>query len=158
MQAEATHPAPDAGQWLEGAGFTDSYGIAVTEPGLDAVTAAQRMMTRTPRWVAGLLVVRNLVVAPIGLRGAPPERTSTRERIGFFPVIAQSPERVVLGFDDRHLDFRVVVDVLGDDAGRRVVATTLVRTHNLFGRTYLKAVMPFHRVIVPAMLRQVARP
>jgi hypothetical protein len=157
MQAQATGPISDIGHLLEGADFSDTYGITVEEPGLDAVTAAQRMMTRTPRWVAGLLVLRNLAVAPFGLRGAPPERTSTPERMGFFPVVSQTPERVVLGFDDRHLDFRVVVDVMGDEA-RRVMATTLVRTHNLFGRTYLKAVMPFHRIIVPAMLRQVARP
>ncbi len=157
MQAHASRPVSETGHLLEGAQFSDSYGITVDEPALDAPAAAQRMMARTPRWVAGLLVLRNLAVAPFGLRGAPPERTSTRERMGFFPVIAQSPERVVLGFDDRHLDFRVVVDVMGDDTARRVMATTLVRTHNLFGRSYLRAVLPFHRIIVPAMLRQVAR-
>ncbi|MBL8571915.1 MAG: DUF2867 domain-containing protein [Phreatobacter sp.] len=158
MQAQATGPASDTGHLLEGADFSDTYGIAVEEPDLDAIAAARHMMARTPRWVAGLLVVRNLAVAPFGLRGAPPERTSTPERMGFFPVISQTPERVVLGFDDRHLDFRVVVDVMGDGATRRVMATTLVRTHNLFGRGYLKAVLPFHRMIVPAMLRRVARP
>ncbi|MGL4560515.1 MAG: DUF2867 domain-containing protein, partial [Afipia sp.] len=32
---------------------------------------------------------------------------------------------------------------------------TLVMTHNLLGRAYLATIMPFHRIIVPAMLRQV---
>jgi hypothetical protein len=39
---------------------------------------------------------------------------------------------------------------------RRVTATTLVLTHNLLGRVYLAIILPFHRLIVPAMLRQVA--
>jgi hypothetical protein len=31
-----------------------------------------------------------------------------------------------------------------------------VLTHNLLGRTYLAIIRPFHRLVVPAMLRQVA--
>lgn len=38
---------------------------------------------------------------------------------------------------------------------RQVTATTPVMTHNLPGRVYLATIMPFHRIIVPAMLRQV---
>ena len=34
------------------------------------------------------------------------------------------------------------------------LATTLVLTHNWLGRTYLAVIMPFHRLIVPAMLRK----
>ena len=39
---------------------------------------------------------------------------------------------------------------------QQVTATTLVKTHNWLGRTYLAIIMPFHRLIVPALLRQVA--
>ncbi len=40
-------------------------------------------------------------------------------------------------------------------AGRDVTVTTFVKTHNLLGRAYLAAVMPFHKIIVPAMLGRV---
>lgn len=74
--------------------------------------------------------------------------------------MSQTPERLVAGFDDKHLDFRAVIDVAASwpdsDAGQQVTATTLVRTHNLFGRIYLAIILPFHRLIVPAMLRKVA--
>ena len=72
-------------------------------------------------------------------------------RLGLFPVVSQQPDRVVLGFDDRHLDFRLVVDAPGNGD---VTGTTLIRTHNLLGRIYLAIVLPFHRIIVPAMLRR----
>ncbi|WP_352728747.1 DUF2867 domain-containing protein [Mesorhizobium sp. M0276] len=38
---------------------------------------------------------------------------------------------------------------------QEVAATTIVKTHNWLGRAYLAIVMPFHRIIVPAMLAQV---
>jgi len=63
---------------------------------------------------------------------------------------------LVAGLDDAHLDFRLVVDVAGTGAERRVTATTLVLTHNLLGRAYLAVILPFHRLIVPSMLRKIA--
>ena len=74
--------------------------------------------------------------------------------IGIFPVVSQTPDRLIAGFNDRHLDFRVVVDVTAPGGVRQVTATTLVE-HNWFGRTYLAIIMPFHRLIVPAARRVV---
>jgi len=58
------------------------------------------------------------------------------------------------GFNDKHLDFRLVVDVAPDGPARSITATTLVLTHNWLGRAYLAVILPFHRLIVPAMLRK----
>ena len=102
------------------------------------------------------MAVRNLAVKPFGLKTAPDETSPPRIRIGAFPVISQSAAKVVLGLDDRHLDFRVLVEVEEFGMGRQVVsASTIVKTHNLLGRAYLAIVKPFHRIIVPAMLAQV---
>jgi hypothetical protein len=49
-----------------------------------------------------------------------------------------------------------VVDVASAGAGRRVTATTVVLTHNWFGRAYLAIILPFHRLIARSMLRQIA--
>jgi hypothetical protein len=49
-----------------------------------------------------------------------------------------------------------VVDIAASERGQRVTATTLVLTHNLLGRTYLAIILPFHRLVVRALLRQVA--
>ncbi|MDH8447809.1 DUF2867 domain-containing protein, partial [Klebsiella pneumoniae] len=65
-----------------------------------------------------------------------------RESIGPFPVISETPQRLVAGFDDKHLDFRIVVDVTGGAGGRQVSATTLVKTNNSLGRVYLTIIMP----------------
>ena len=109
--------------------------------------------------------MRNRLVALIGLKGteeaAPGKNAPSGKmrRIGFFPIVSQTADRIVMGFDDWHLDFRVVVDVLALGGDRRqVTATTLVRTHNWVGRAYLALIMPFHRIIVRTMLAQAAQP
>ena len=52
----------------------------------------------------------------------------------------------------------MVIDVTPAVGGRDVTATTLVLTHNWFGRAYLTTIMPFHRLIARTMLRQVCAP
>jgi hypothetical protein len=135
--------------------MSDAYRLVVDDRVLDATVAAERIFGRVPWWMAALLGVRNRLVAPFGLKTSVDEAA---QRIGFFPVIAQTPHRVLLGFDDKHLDFRVAVDVTPlAHARHEVTVTTLVRTHNRLGRIYLALVLPFHAVVVPAMLAQVAR-
>lgn len=156
MKVREISPAVDADALLSGAQFADAFQIAIDDRDLDARRAAERMMARQPRWAEALVSLRNFLVAPFGLKtsGATPE--TPRYMIGIFPVVSETPDRLVAGFNDRHLDFRVVVDVTPPDRIRQVTATTLVKTHNRFGRTYLAIIMPFHRLIVPALLRQVA--
>src|SRR6185437_4971610 len=102
--------------------------------------------------------LRNLLVGPFGLKTSGETETPRRETIGLFPVLAETPDRVIMGFNDKHLDFRVVVDVVppGSVPSQQVTLTTLVKTHNRFGRIYLAIITPFHRLIAPAMLRRVA--
>lgn len=149
-------PQIDPATLLAGAQFMDAYRLEVDGGNLDARQAAERMMTRAPRWVDALLTLRNLMVAPFGLKTSGEDRRAPRDIIGIFPVVSETPERLVAGFNDRHLDFRVVVDVATSGHRQSITATTLVLTHNWLGRTYLKIIMPFHRLVVRAMLRQVA--
>ena len=156
MTVREITPALDTGALLAGAQFADAFCIEVSDRDLDARRAAERMMARQPRWAEALQSLRNLLVTPLGLKtsGAGPD--VPRDMIGIFPVVSETPDRLVAGFNDRHLDFRVVVDVSSPGNSRRVTATTVVKTHNRLGRTYLAVIMPFHRLIVPALLRQVA--
>jgi Protein of unknown function (DUF2867) len=156
MRVHEVDPNIDSGALLAGAQFVDAYSIAIEGVALDARQAAEKMLARAPRWIEVLLTLRNLLVAPLGLKTAAPDEPCGRDVIGVFPVVGQTPDRLVAGFNDKHLDFRLVVDVASAGHTQRVTATTLVLTHNLLGRTYLAIIRPFHRLVVPAMLRQVA--
>lgn len=156
MTVHEIKPAADTHALLTGAQFADAFLIEVADRDLNARSAAERMMARQPRWAEMLLSLRNLLVAPLGLKTSGARPGVPRDMIGIFPVVSETPDRLVAGFNDSHLDFRVVVDVAAPGDVRQVTATTLVKTHNWLGRTYLAAILPFHRLIVPALLRQVA--
>ncbi|WP_432286075.1 DUF2867 domain-containing protein [Aminobacter sp. BA135] len=142
---------------LPGASFSDRFVIIVTGQSLDAATSASRAFGRKPAWIGALMALRHVLVRPFGLKTRE-EDISTAERKGMFPVIDQSASQIVLGLDDRHLDFRLLVEVREMGEGRQEVsALTLVKPHNMFGRVYLAIVTPFHKIIVPAMLAQVAK-
>ena len=155
MRVDEVTPNVDSAALLAGAQFADAFRIAITHADLDARHAAEAMVARQARWIEWLLALRNLLVRPLGLKTSGATEGVARDMVGIFPVVSQTPERLVAGFNDKHLDFRLVVDVASAGSGRNVTATTLVLTHNWLGRAYLAVILPFHRLIVPAMLRKV---
>jgi len=155
MKIQEIAPNVEPGPLLAGAQFVDAYRVAVEGHALEARTAAEKMFARLPRWIEALLRLRNLVVAPFGLKTSGQGEPASGGMIGIFPVVSETPERLVAGFNDHHLHFRVVVDVAALADGQEVTTTTLVKTHNWHGRTYLMVIMPFHRLISRTLLRQV---
>ncbi len=151
----AVYPAIDKDAFLPGAQFADAFSITTDATTLTAREAAGRMLGRSPWWVDALMKLRDAIVMPLGLKTAKSVRHDEIEKIGFFPLLNETPERVVAGFNDSHLDFRVVIDVAPEGSGQRVTATTIVLMHNWIGRTYLSIIKPFHRVVVRSMLKQV---
>jgi hypothetical protein len=90
------------------------------------------------------------------LKSEPEAASQGNGRVGIFPIISNSPEQCILGLDDRHLDFRIVVETESlPDSRTAVRMMTLVKRHNLPGRLYLAVIMPFHKLIVKTALSRV---
>jgi hypothetical protein len=98
--------------------------------------------------------LRNTLMRPFGHKTSGHGEPAPHGILGLFPVISETPDRLVAGFDDAHLDFRVVVDVGSYEQCRQITATTVVKTHNLPGRVYLCIILPFHRLIVRTLLQR----
>lgn len=148
-------PEVDANALLAGAQFIDAFRVQIGATAIDAREACTRMVLHGPSWIDTLLRLRNILVTPFGLKTSGEGAPAPHGLIGLFPVIDETPERLVAGFDDYHLDFRIVVDVSGDAADREVTSTTLVRTNNLLGRTYLRLITPFHKLVVRGMMGRI---
>jgi hypothetical protein len=145
---------------LPGAQFGDAYQVITQGQNLDPLEAARRAVYGAPSWISTLLRLRTILVKPFGLKpGEDPAREkASADNIGIFPILERKPGRLVLGMNDRHLDFRLLVDVKDLGGNRQsVTASTVVKTHNALGRAYLAFVKPFHRIIVPAMLAKAAK-
>jgi uncharacterized protein DUF2867 len=151
-------PEVETNAVLAGAQFVDAWRIEIGERHLDAREACTRMVLRGPGWIDALIRLRNILVSPFGLKTSGEGAPAPGGMIGLFPVVSETPERLVAGFNDHHLDFRIVVDVGRGTAGGQVTSTTLVRTHNLLGRTYLALIMPFHKLVVRSMMGCIVEP
>lgn len=143
---------------LPAADWADGYAVTFPSRFATARAATEAAFASFPAWVGGLMFLRNLIMTPFGLRtGA--RRMPKTDRIGFFPVVSDRPERIVVGFNDRHLDFRCVVSLDDDCAGeQRVEIATVIDRHNWLGRCYLATILPFHRLIIRSTLSRLARP
>ncbi len=151
-------PNVDAGTVLSGAQFIDAFRAEVGATQLSAREACTRMVLHGPRWIDALTRLRNILVTPFGLKKSGEGAYAPGGLIGLFPVVSETPERLVAGFDDYHLNFRIVVDVAGEAPLRHVTVTTLVKTNNVLGRTYLALITPFHKLVARSMMGCIVEP
>lgn len=115
-------------------------------------------------WISRLMAVRDTLVAGFGLKTAKHlallDAGSGAGRLGIFKIYSTSPTEVVLGEDDKHLDFRLSVLCSGQSspgAKRHLTLSTVVHCHNRLGRLYIFLIAPFHRLVVQSTLRSAAR-
>jgi uncharacterized protein DUF2867 len=155
MKVREIAPDPDCGALLPDSQFADAFCVDIGDTDIDAREACVRMVLHPPRWIDALIRLRNIMVSPFGLKTSGEGAPAPGGLIGLFPVVSETPERLVAGFDDYHLDFRLVVDVDRFAEGSQVTSTTLVRTHNLLGRAYLTLITPFHKLVARSMMRQI---
>jgi hypothetical protein len=119
------------------------------------------ILAHPPRWLRVLLVVRTKIVSVFGIKGPTAAQLSSIEikknylvgdKIALFTLISQDDKEIIAGGDDRHLAFRVSVLKVHKDGVDKVVVSTVVNPHNLFGRVYLFLIVPFHKLGVRALM------
>ena len=130
----------------------------------DPIVLWRFVMSQQPSWIGWLTNVRDAIVACFGLKTAKHLATLSNEangdHIAFFKLYCKSESEIILGEDDKHLDFRLSVlrsPDLSPTLGGQLTVSTVVHCHNLLGRAYLFVIAPFHRLVVKASLRRAAR-
>tara|TARA_B100001173_G_C15992235_1_gene549488 strand:+ start:382 stop:933 length:552 start_codon:yes stop_codon:yes gene_type:complete len=123
-----------------------------------------------PKWVDNLFSLRNKIVSIFGLKT--PGKITNRaqqlelfkcnpgEQLGLFKVFSKNENEVILGEDDKHLNFRIsmFVNQSKEDAKKKhLIISTTVEYNNWFGKLYFLPVRPFHKLIVPTMLKGMIR-
>lgn len=112
--------------------FLDCYSV----PSILSPAEAARRGLALPGWANALLRLRNTLVRPFGLKTGEFDAP-------IFPTCHETADEIILGTDDKHLNFRIGLIREGD----RLYMSTWVHPHNLWGRAYLRLVMPFHILI-----------
>ena len=111
--------------------------------------AAAEVGLSLPRWAKALLGLRNLLVRPFGLK----TEVRSDQNDPIFPITYESTEEIILGTDDKHLNFRIALR----QEGGVIHMATWVHRHNIFGDFYLALVMPFHILIVRNAMRRIGK-
>ena len=128
----------------------------------DLEVLARALFERQAWWIRALTWVRDAVMATVGVKSSRAIGAAAAARglqvIGYLPLLSKSPGELVVGGDDRHLDFRAAILLrTGAAGGRELVVVTVVHCHNRLGRTYLTVIAPFHRTILRANLERAVR-
>ena len=152
--------------------YVDSYqGIFIDiENKVKPIDIGKAFFSSGPKWIGILFIIRNKIVSVFGLKtsGNVGDRQQLldnfkcepSEQLGLFKVFNSTGNEVVLGEDDKHLNFRIslFMEVLKSDMTKKTVTiTTTVEFNNWFGRLYFLPVRPFHKLIVPTMLKGIIR-
>lgn len=146
---------------LEPRHYFDAFSLRAPHGTFGDVDALARASSQLPGWVDGLMLLRNRIVRVFGLktepaetpRGGPGQAIVAGSAVGIFLVLARSADEILMGLDDKHLDFRFSLILQTRADGEHAIATTTVRFRNVWGRLYFGLVRPFHKRIIPAMLR-----
>lgn len=167
-----TETTPPAGSRIAariaGADFHDAWAIDAADPSLSALGQFIQSILATPRWVDACMALRNRAVQLVGLKNlgelsrVDPAKPDTDyrpgDRVGIFTLFENTPDEVLLGDRDKHLDVVLSVHCERHPARPvRVTVTTVVHTRNRLGRLYMLPVRPMHKLIAPAVLRHIGR-
>ena len=144
--------------------LADAYAIDLPPGTTRSPEALARFVfAHQPLWISILMRIRDALVAGLGLKTARSLSSvgAAGSRIGIFKVYEANSVEVLMGEDDKHLDFRAsalyqpAVRPGADSA--RLVLSTVVHCHNTLGRGYFGLIAPFHRLVVKSYLRHAAK-
>jgi hypothetical protein len=145
----------------------DADELTARSPSALLAAVLEAFLDHRPMVVSQLMRLRNFLVRPLGLRTSPlgcPVSSLLSESCvcrfaGRFPVhdkrIDDHCAEVILGADDKHLQFRSSVSVrFLPDGSASVTLGTRVVTRNAFGRFYMAVIDRIHRgYVTPSLLR-----
>ena len=148
--------------------YIDSYeGIVLDKNNvINIMNVGKAFFKPNPKWVDGLLVLRNKIVSLFGLKTTPsinnteqPDKLKFEpgEQAGLFRVFDRTNDEIILGENDKHLDFRVslfLAEYKNNPTQKVINVTTVVIYKNWFGRLYFFSIKPFHRLIIPTTLKK----
>lgn len=143
--------------------YIDEFSTVLERDDVEEWEMVAALFHSAPGWFDVLARLRDRIVRVFGLRTASnnpriiPPPYLPGMRMGFFRVIHVIPGEALLGDEDAHLDFRTALRLKRDGGRTWLTVSTVVHTRNRFGRIYLTLVRPVHRLVVPIMLKGMAR-
>ena len=149
--------------------YIDSYmGQYLTNSHYYTITDISELFFNSgPKWADFLMSIRDKIVGLFGLKTASKISDEERnhgalkfeegEQLNIFKLYSKSESELIMGDDDKHLNFRVSLlldstDV--DSKKKKILITTVVTYRNWLGKIYFIPVKPFHTLIVKETMKR----
>ena len=122
-----------------------------------------KLIKSIPKWFKFLLNFRNAIVSIFGLKTGKIENVyenldklnfKQNQSIGDFFIILKRKNHLIAELKDKHLDFRFSIWIRQEDSTTKVSFTTIVKINNIFGKVYFILITPFHKLIIPNILKR----
>jgi hypothetical protein len=105
--------------------------------------------------------IRGVIASALGLKHvgagdfsrAPGANYQIGQRVGLFSVRSNEPNELIVGDNDKHLDFRISIYRSSVDGVDIVTVSTAVEIHNKIGKLYMLAVKPIHQLLARSMVQ-----
>nr|WP_298137719.1 DUF2867 domain-containing protein [uncultured Pseudomonas sp.] len=144
--------------------FCDAYQTPLSKPNLSVQDAYAAVFAHPPGWVKGLMRIRGLVAFVLGLKHVQDSvlvqdqgmQYRVGQRAGIFSVQSIEPNELIVGDDDKHLNFRISIYRSSANDVQVLTLSTAVEIHNKLGKFYMLVITPFHRFITKSMLQKAA--
>ena len=148
------------------ANYEDSFCLIIeTKKLFDIDFIIFKIIKSLPKWFKVLLNSRNTIARIFGLKtGGIEDIYDNSERlnikqsqsIGDFFILLKGEKFLITELKDKHLDFRFSILIRENEGITKVSLSTIVKLNNYFGRIYFFLVKPFHRLIVPNILKKLS--
>ncbi len=132
---------------------------------IDIDVVLEKLIISFPAWIKILLKLRNFLALFFGLKTGNIENNyryaekldlNQGHYFGDIYVLLKKEDHLIGELKDKHLDFRFSLELIKKKEETFVLLKTIVKYNNFFGRSYFFIVKPFHKLIVPNVLKRIS--
>ncbi|MFD2786742.1 DUF2867 domain-containing protein [Hymenobacter rubripertinctus] len=143
--------------------YRDCYRMDVPTTDVTLDDAVRAFFHGAPAWVRQAMALRDRVMGRLGYHTQGPEPAQSLEGVrfepgttlGLFHIYERHERELIMGSDDRHLNFRVSILLDQEPTRTWLYITTTVELHNTMGRLYFGLIKRPHRLVVRSMMRNI---
>lgn len=157
---------PTVSRLLGKINYKDAFFTELEGNDIELAKVAACFFAYMPAPVRFLMKLRDVLVKIIGLKSAEANTSADflknaklvqGEKFGLWKV-AELVKRgktnyVIFYAKDKHLDFCVAIQMECNDNLTKIVVSTFVHFNRLLGKVYFAVIKPFHRMIVPSVMK-----
>ena len=124
-----------------------------------------KLIKSIPKWFKYILNLRNAIVNVFGLKTGKIENIyeytenlnfKQNQSIGVVFIFLKEKNHLIAELRDKHLDLRFSISIKHEENTTKLSLSTIVKFNNIFGKIYFFLIRPFHRLIIPNILKKLS--